>query len=79
MLLVALGHPQVEGAGIEVGAQAAGVGAGGATADPVGVEGVLSGSNQVWPSVSEIHWEFRKAWTFAIRGCCRDSIWALDQ
>ena len=39
-LLVGLGHPQVEGAGVEVRAQAVGVGALGSAADSVGVEGV---------------------------------------
>ena len=39
-LLVGLGHPQVEGAGVEVGAQAGGVGARRAAADAVGVERV---------------------------------------
>ena len=42
-LLVGLGHPQVEGAGVEVGAQAGGVGARRAAADAVGVERVAVG------------------------------------
>ena len=43
VLLVALGHPQVERAGVEVGAQTAGVGARRAAPDAVGVEGVEVG------------------------------------
>src|SRR4051794_29493862 len=42
-LLVGAGHPQVERAGVEVSAQTAGVGAGRATADAVGVERVAVG------------------------------------
>jgi hypothetical protein len=41
--LVGLGHPQLEGAGVEVGTQAAGVRARGTAADAVGVEGVAVG------------------------------------
>ena len=43
VLLVVLGHPEVERAGIQVGAQAAGGRARRAPADPVGVEAVSVG------------------------------------
>jgi hypothetical protein len=42
-LLVGLGHPQVKGAGVEVGAQTGGVGARRTAADAVGVERVAVG------------------------------------
>ena len=42
-LLVGLGHPEVERAGVEVGAEAAGVGARRAAADAVRVERVAVG------------------------------------
>ena len=39
-LLVGLGHPEVEGAGVKVGAETAGVGTFGAATDAVGIERV---------------------------------------